>query len=966
MANQYFADVPKGFSVPKQVRVDYKTNIQNENTLKNLGVNNNLAFTYYEGLEVYCKEEKTKYVWREVNGIETGLLPLHFTYPTYPAIDGINYSGKQFNFFLINENQISADGSETKLNPGQNITITGQGTSLLPYTISANFENELTFIESGTNVTITGTGSEIDPYIINSNVNDLGLIKENNNRVLAPNQSLSLINSDVTGKALVTKEYVDNISIPIVDGSETKINPGNNVTITGGGTQLDPYIINSVSEQSSIFINSTDQIDVAGNGTLENPYTFFNLGLDLKANLESPIFTGIVTAPVIVGKLTGNANTATKLETPITINNVSFDGSTSITITDDSREPRINKQNSLLPDGTGNKFVTVDAVNNGLNTKQSLLISGTNIKTINGNSLLGSGNVEVITDISGKEDVANKSQTLTVSSTLYPSNNAVIAGLSGKENIISAGTTVQYFRGDKTFQTLDKTAVGLANVDNTSDLNKPINTATQTALNLKANLASPTFTGVPLAPTATAGTNTTQVATTAFVLANATNIPHLESNSTDLTIWNNGKGNNGGNTSFGESALRVNTTGSTNTANGAQVLKSNTTGSANTAAGFRALEFNTTGINNTANGVDALGSNTTGDSNTAIGERSGSFIANGVTGNTAGSNSVFIGISTRALADNQTNQIVIGQGAIGAGSNTATLGNTNITSTILRGTVSGGSFVKNSAPSTNLLLAGGGDIAQSTFVQGSGTANFLPKFTASGTVGNSLNSELGTNFGFNVTPTDGVGTQNFEMVNGSTIGSRTLVPQLYISSNASGQAFSPTRKVSGFATQYVSQGFDGSHSWATAPTGVAGSPISWVSRMMLDNIGKLTLADLAGTGTRIVTASPTGQIGASISPLLYANQTITANKTVTIAEFVNNNELILSVNATSGNVTITLPTFTALQGYKVTVKKMDNSANSVLITGVGGVNIDGAASVIISGQYSSSTVGANLSQYIIL
>jgi hypothetical protein len=33
----------------------------------------------------------------------------------------------------------------------------------------------------------------------------------------------------------------------------------------------------------------------------------------------------------------------------------------------------------------------------------------------------------------------------------------------------------------------------------------------------KANLASPTFTGVPKAPTATAGTNTTQIATTAFV-----------------------------------------------------------------------------------------------------------------------------------------------------------------------------------------------------------------------------------------------------------------------------------------------------------------------------------------------------------------------------------------------------------------------------------------------------------------
>lgn len=43
--------------------------------------------------------------------------------------------------------------------------------------------------------------------------------------------------------------------------------------------------------------------------------------------------------------------------------------------------------------------------------------------------------------------------------------------------VISAGTTGQYWRGDKTWQTLDKTAVGLGNVDNTSDVNKPVSTA---------------------------------------------------------------------------------------------------------------------------------------------------------------------------------------------------------------------------------------------------------------------------------------------------------------------------------------------------------------------------------------------------------------------------------------------------------------------------------------------------------
>ena len=39
----------------------------------------------------------------------------------------------------------------------------------------------------------------------------------------------------------------------------------------------------------------------------------------------------------------------------------------------------------------------------------------------------------------------------------------------------------------------------------------------QTQMDLKAPLASPTFTGTPIAPTAAADTNTTQIATTAYV-----------------------------------------------------------------------------------------------------------------------------------------------------------------------------------------------------------------------------------------------------------------------------------------------------------------------------------------------------------------------------------------------------------------------------------------------------------------
>ncbi len=67
--------------------------------------------------------------------------------------------------------------------------------------------------------------------------------------------------------------------------------------------------------------------------------------------------------------------------------------------------------------------------------------------------------------------------------------------IAGKEPTVTAGTTSQYYRGDKTFQTLDKTAVGLSNVDNTTDVGKPVSSATQTALNAKTDKTTLTTKG---------------------------------------------------------------------------------------------------------------------------------------------------------------------------------------------------------------------------------------------------------------------------------------------------------------------------------------------------------------------------------------------------------------------------------------------------------------------------------------
>lgn len=153
---------------------------------------------------------------------------------------------------------------------------------------------------------------------------------------------------------------------------------------------------------------------------------------------------------------------------------------------------------------------------------------------------------------------------------------------------------------------------------------------------------------------------------------------------------------------IGQNALNSNTSGYWNSAVGGSALLSNTTGYANAALGLSSLRFNTTGSYNTGVGVDALRSVGTGmynvalgaialnsvegSYNTALGSNAGAKTSSG-SSNTVSNDSIFLGFDTRPLVNNQTNQIVIGNNAVGAGSNTVVLGNASIIKTILQGTI---------------------------------------------------------------------------------------------------------------------------------------------------------------------------------------------------------------------------------------------------------------------------------------
>lgn len=277
---------------------------------------------------------------------------------------------------------------------------------------------------------------------------------------------------------------------------------------------------------------------------------------------------------------------------------------------------------------------------------------------------------ELTTDISGKEDIGNKQNSLAVD-----------------------GTNTKY----------------------------PTVTAVNTGLSLKANLASPALTGTPTAPTATAGTNTTQIATTAFVTGG---IATADSGNVKTTGAQTIVGRKTFNTVSTDRAIQIN---NSSTGEGISIL--------NSAAGFGQNVFNTS----TGEGV-RIG-------NTSIG--TGLFVENQSGGT---------GIVSRGTTAS-TGYIFSGR-----------LESSNTFTVDKFGATTATSFINSTAPATNILLAGGSDIAQNTaFNKNFGTTagtvvegNYPPAKDGTGATGtwginitgSSYNSTLWNGYDISVAPTD--------------------------------------------------------------------------------------------------------------------------------------------------------------------------------------------------------------------
>jgi len=266
----------------------------------------------------------------------------------------------------------------------------------------------------------------------------------------------------VTGKSLVADTSIVKLTGIQAGAQVNKLEGiqknGVDLTITGKKVNITvPTTAAEIGAQPA----GTYSTDIHGNISALNAVSNINTGDETTATIKTKL--GIATlSGANTGDQTsvsGNAGTATKLQTSRTINGVAFDGTQNITVNAVDATSRV--ASSLL--GAANGVATLDA--NGIILTTQLpsyiddVLEYTNLAAFPASG--ETGKIYVAKD-------TNKTYRWSGSVYVYITSGAVdsVNGLTG---VVS----------------LSKSDLGLGNLDNTSDANKPISTATQSALNGK-------------------------------------------------------------------------------------------------------------------------------------------------------------------------------------------------------------------------------------------------------------------------------------------------------------------------------------------------------------------------------------------------------------------------------------------------------------------------------------------------
>lgn len=289
----------------------------------------------------------------------------------------------------------------------------------------------------------------------------------------------------------------------------TKLN-----TVASGGTAAWGYISGTLSDQTDIKNALDDKLDSAAAASQYATQSVLSANYAPKSN---PTFTGTVTVPTPTGAATattkayvdGLVAAGVADATTTTKGKVQLAGDLAGT----AAAPTVGKLQGVTVNASTPSDTQVLAYSSAASSWVPATVTST---AVNDATTAAKGIVQLAGDLAGTASSPTVAKVAGISVSGAPTTGQVLTATSGTAAgwATPASAPVTSVAGKTGAVTLAKADIGLGNADNTSDINKPISSATQTALNTKAPLASPTFTGTVTVP---APTNTTDAATKAYV-----------------------------------------------------------------------------------------------------------------------------------------------------------------------------------------------------------------------------------------------------------------------------------------------------------------------------------------------------------------------------------------------------------------------------------------------------------------
>ena len=154
----------------------------------------------------------------------------------------------------------------------------------------------------------------------------------------------------------------------------------------------------------------------------------------------------------------------------------------------------------------------------------------------------------------------------------------------------------------------------------------------------------------------------------------------------------------------------------------------------------------------------------------------------------------------------------------------------------------------------------------------------------------------------------------------------------------------------------------------TITTGAARKKIPLIDTGAPGATGDVYYRDASGNFARLGIGTTGQAIIASGGVPVWGSpgNTVFTTNTQTVSYTVGKSDTVIFADATSGNLTVTLPSAPSVPGYRFYIKRIDGSTNVVTLTCNGSGGIDGATNMTIGRQYTSVEVISNGNNWYIL